>query len=89
MVGLVPAKLDDPATDPDVEGWKLSTDSLNAEYVIDGKTDIMTAVVTKMNDNSDIKKTKASTTVYPAFTFAHKLTLVNIKAYTPTAKRAG
>ncbi len=86
MVGLVPAKLDDPATDPDVEGWKLSTDSLNAEYVIDGKTDIMTAVVTKMNDNSDIKKTKASTTVYPAFTFAHKLTLVNIKAYTPTAK---
>lgn len=78
MVGLIPASTTD---------WTLDADAKNAEYTIDGKTDIMAAAVTTMNDNSSaIKKTKASATLYPAFDFKHKLTLVNVKAYTPTLK---
>ena len=65
----------------------MAADSLTASYVIDGKTDIMAAAVTTMNNGTDaIQKSKASATVYPTFNFTHKLTLVNIKAYTPTAK---
>lgn len=78
MVGLIPAVKDD---------WTMDTDSKVATHAIDGKTDIMAAAVTKMNDGtSDIKKTTATATVYPAFNFKHKLTLVNVKAYTPTQK---
>ncbi|MCM1302377.1 MAG: fimbrillin family protein, partial [Alistipes senegalensis] len=77
MVGLVPAvKVD----------WTMDADSKVATHVIDGKTDIMAAAVTKMNDGTAIQKTKASATVYPAFNFTHKLTLVNVKVYTPTQK---
>lgn len=85
MVALVPASTTD---------WTLDADAKNAEYMIDGKTDIMAAAVTKMNNGtSDIKKTEAkidattpANSVYPAFDFKHKLTLVNVKAYTPTQK---
>lgn len=85
MVALVPASTTD---------WTLDADAKNAEYTIDGKTDIMAAAVTKMNNGtSDIKKTEAkidattpANSVYPAFNFTHKLTLVNVKAYTPTKK---
>ncbi|MDE7450777.1 MAG: hypothetical protein K2M66_01340, partial [Alistipes sp.] len=87
MVGLVPAQFDDVTTSTEQEGWKMAADSLTASYVIDGKTDIMAAAVTTMNNGTDaIQKSKASATVYPAFNFKHKLTLVNIKAYTPTQK---
>lgn len=94
MVGLVPAQFDDVDTTTEQEGWKMDTDSLTASYAIDGKTDIMAAAVTTMNDGtSPIKKTvaKIDATVpanskYPAFVFEHKLTLVNVKAYTPTQK---
>ena len=87
MVGLVPAQFDDTTTTTVQEGWAMAADSLTASYVIDGKTDIMAAAVTTMNDGAKlIKKNEASATVYPAFNFKHKLTLVNIKAYTPTQK---
>lgn len=78
MVGLVPAVKAD---------WTMDTDSKVASHAIDGKTDIMAAAVTKMNNGTDaIQKGKASATVYPAFNFTHKLTLVNVKVYTPTQK---
>lgn len=78
MVGLIPAVKDD---------WTMDTDCKVATHAIDGKTDIMADALTKMNDNtSAIKKTTATATVYPAFNFEHKLTLVNVKAYTPTQK---
>ncbi|MDE6570122.1 MAG: fimbrillin family protein, partial [Alistipes sp.] len=81
MVGLVPAVKAD---------WTMDADSKVATHAIDGKTDIMAAAVTKMKDatNTDvaIQKSKASATVYPTFNFKHKLTLVNVKVYTPTQK---
>lgn len=78
MVGLVPAVKAD---------WTMDTDSKKATHAIDGKTDIMAAAVTTMNDNTSlIQKSKASATVYPTFNFTHKLTLVNVKVYTPTQK---
>ncbi len=78
MVGLIPAVKDD---------WTMDADSKVATHAIDGKTDIMAAAVKTMNDKTSlIQKTKASETVYPAFEFKHKLTLVNVKVYTPTQK---
>ena len=76
MVGLVPAVKAD---------WTMDADSKVATHAIDGKTDIMASAVTK-NGTDAIQKSKASATVYPAFNFTHKLTLVNVKVYTPTQK---
>ncbi|MDE7451524.1 MAG: hypothetical protein K2M66_05225, partial [Alistipes sp.] len=57
MVGLVPAVKAD---------WTMDADSKKATHAIDGKTDIMAAAVTKMNDGTKlIKKSEASATVYP------------------------
>lgn len=85
MVGLIPAVKAD---------WTMDVDSKVATHAIDGKTDIMASAVTKMNNGTDlIKKSTAkmdtatpANSVYPVFNFTHKLTLVNVKVYTPTQK---
>ncbi len=78
MVGLIPSTITE---------WAMDADSKNADHTIDGKTDIMTDAATTMNDGSSvIRKSTASTTVYPAFTFEHQLTLVNVKVVTPSDK---
>lgn len=79
MVGLIPSTISD---------WTMDSDAKNATYAIDGKTDIMVDAITTMKDNTSllIQKNNASATVYPAFKFKHKLTLVNVKAYAETAK---
>ncbi len=89
MAALVPYTWDDATTNDKEEGWKFSdADCKNVSYLIDGKTDVMASVVTKMKDqisgaDAAINKTTAKTT-HPEFDFKHLLTLIRVKVYTGT-----